>query len=64
MTNHHMPLVHHARRLIEEKRNGNPFVTDAVLDRIAAELAIAYAMSEGGVSRLIKVELDRVETIH
>lgn len=60
-----MPLVHHARRLIEERANGNPFVTDAVLATIASDLEVAYLTEErADIARLLKVELDRVETIH
>jgi hypothetical protein len=59
-----MPLVHHARRTIRNRQDGNPFATDAVIADLIETLAAAYlAAPNERVSRAIKVELDLLETL-
>ena len=59
-----MPLVHHARRILRHRREGHPCATDAVLAGLIDELAAAYlAARNDRVARLIKVELDLLETL-
>jgi hypothetical protein len=59
-----MPLVHQARRTIRNRRDGNPFATDAVIADLIEVLGTAYlAASNAPVSRTIKVELDLLETL-
>jgi hypothetical protein len=58
-----MPLVHHARRTIRNRQEGNPFVTDAVIADLIAALGAAYlAAPNQRVSRAVKVELDLLES--
>ena len=59
-----MPLVHHARRTIRNRQDGNPFATDEVLAELIEALGAAYLAAQGErVSRAIKVELDLLETL-
>ena len=59
-----MPLVHQARRTIRNRRDGNPFATDAVIADLIEALSTAYlAAPNDRVSRTIKVELDHLETL-
>jgi len=59
-----MPLVHQARRTIRNRQEGNPFVTDDSIRREIEGLTAAYlATRNERVSRLIKVELDLLETL-
>jgi hypothetical protein len=59
-----MPLVHHARRTIRNRQEGNPFATDEVIADLIGALGTAYlAASNGRVSRTIKVELDLLEML-
>jgi hypothetical protein len=59
-----MPLVHHARRTIRNRQEGNPFVTDRVIADLIEALGTAYiAAPNERVSRTIKVELDLLETL-
>jgi hypothetical protein len=60
---HLMPLVHQARRTIRNRHDGNPFATDAVIADLIEVLGTAYlAAPNERVSRIIKVELDQLET--
>ena len=59
-----MPLVHQARRTIRNRQECNPFVTDDSIRREIEGLTAAYlATRNERVSRLIKVELDLLETL-
>ena len=59
-----MPLVHHARRTIRNRQEGNPFATDRMIADLTEVLATAYlAAPNARVSRTIKVELDLLETL-
>ena len=59
-----MPLIHHARRTIRNRQDGNPFATDAVIAELIQALGTAYlAAPNERVSRAIKVELDLLETL-
>jgi hypothetical protein len=59
-----MPLVHHARRTIRNRQEGNPFATDEVIAGLIEALGAAYlAAPNERVSRTIKVELDLLETL-
>ena len=59
-----MPLVHQARRAIRNRQEGNPFATDESVRREIDQLTTAYlATRNDRVSRLLKVELDRLETL-
>jgi hypothetical protein len=59
-----MPLVHHARRTIRNRQDGNPFATDEVVAELIDALGTAYlAAPNDRVSRAIKVELDLLETL-
>jgi hypothetical protein len=59
-----MPLVHHARRTICNRHEGNPFTTDEVIAELIEALGAAYlAAPNECVSRAIKVELDLLETL-
>jgi hypothetical protein len=59
-----MPLVHHARRTIRNRQDGNPFATDEVIADLIEALCAAYlAAPNERVSREIKVELDQLETL-
>jgi hypothetical protein len=63
MTNF-MPLVHQARRTIRNRQDGNPFATDETIQREIEDLSAAYLASRNDrVSRALKVELDRLETL-
>ena len=59
-----MPLVHQARRTIRNHQEGNRFATDVVIAELIATLGTAYLASPNArVSRAIKGELDRLETL-
>jgi hypothetical protein len=59
-----MPLIHHARRTIRNRQDGNPFATDAVIADLIEALGTAYlAAPNERVSCAIKVELDLFETL-
>jgi hypothetical protein len=59
-----MPLVHHARRTIRNRAEGNPFATDQTIADLIEALSAAYlAAPNERVSRAIKVELDLLETL-
>jgi hypothetical protein len=59
-----MPLAHQARRTIRNRHDGNPFATDEVIADLIEALGIAYlAAPNEWVSRVIKVELDLLETL-
>jgi hypothetical protein len=59
-----MPLVHHARRTIRNRQEGNPFATDEVIADLIDALGTAYLGAPNErVSRAIKVELDLLETL-
>jgi hypothetical protein len=59
-----MPLVHQARRTIRNRQEGNPFATDECLRGEIDQLTAAYLVTRHErVSRAIKVELDRLETL-
>jgi len=59
-----MPLVHHARRTIRNRHEGNPFATDEMIADLIEALGTAYLAARGErVSRTIKVELDLLETL-
>jgi hypothetical protein len=59
-----MPLVHHARRTIRNREEGNRFATDRVIAELIEALGTAYlAAPNERVSRTIKVELDLLETL-
>jgi len=63
MTNY-MPLIHEARRSLRNRAEGNPFTTDWVLEQHAEKLTAAYFDAPNShVAELIKVELDRLETL-
>jgi hypothetical protein len=59
-----MPLVHHARRTIRNRQDGNRFATDEAIADLIDALGTAYlAAPNERVSRAIKVELDLLETL-
>ena len=59
-----MPLIHQARRTIRNRQDGNPFATDEVLAGLIEALGSAYlAAPNERVSRIVKVELDLLETL-
>ena len=59
-----MPLVHQARRTIRERERGNPFTTDDSIRREIDQLTAAYlATNNDRVARLLKAELDLLETL-
>ena len=59
-----MPLVHHARRTIRNRQDGNPFATDEVIAALIEALGTAHlAAPNARVSRTVKVELDLLETL-
>jgi hypothetical protein len=59
-----MPLVHHARRTIRNRQEGNPFATDVVIAELIEALSTAYLTAPNArVSRTVKVELDLLETL-
>jgi hypothetical protein len=59
-----MPLARQARRTIRNRHDGNPFATDEVIADLIEALGIAYlAAPNERVSRVIKVELDLLETL-
>ena len=59
-----MPLVHHARRTIRNRQDGNPFATDEVIADLIEALGVAYlTASNARISRTVKVELDLLETL-
>jgi len=59
-----MPLVHHTRRTIRNRHEGNPFATDEMIADLIEALGTAYLAARGErVSRTIKVELDLLETL-
>ena len=59
-----MPLVHHARRTLRNRQEGDRFATDEVIADLVDALGTAYlAASNGRISRSIKVELDLLETL-
>jgi len=58
-----MPLVHHARRTIRNRHEGNPFATEKVIAALIEALGAAYLTAPNArVSRTVKVELDLLET--
>jgi predicted component of type VI protein secretion system len=60
----YMPLVHQARRTIRNHREGNPFATDDSIRREIDELTAAYlATRKDRVARILKAELDLLETL-
>ena len=59
-----MPLVHHARRTIRTRQEGNPFTTDEVIADLIEALGTAYLTAPNArISRTVKVELDLLETL-
>jgi hypothetical protein len=59
-----MPLVHHARRTIRNRQEGNPFATDEVIADLIDALGTAYLVAPNArVSSAIKVEPDLLETL-
>ena len=59
-----MPLAHQARRTIRERERGNPFATDEGIRGEIDQLTAAYlATRNDRVARLLKVELDLLETL-
>ena len=59
-----MPLVHHARRTIRNRHEGNPFATDEVIADLIEALSAAYLTAPNArTSRTVKVELDLLETL-
>jgi predicted component of type VI protein secretion system len=59
-----MPLVHQARRTIRNRQEGNPFATDDSVRREIDQLSAAYlATRNDRVARLLKAELDLLETL-
>ena len=59
-----MPLVHQARRTVLNRQDGNPFATDEAIAQLIEALGTAYlAAPNQRVSRTIKIELDRLETL-
>ena len=59
-----MPLVHQARRTIRNRQAGNPFATDDSIRREIDDLTAAYlATRNDRVARLVKIELDLLETL-
>jgi hypothetical protein len=59
-----MPLVHQARRTTRNRQEGNRFATDAVIADLIEALTNAYlAAPSERASCIIKVELDRLETL-
>jgi hypothetical protein len=59
-----MPLVHHARRSIRNRQDGNPFTTDEVIADLIEGLSTAYLTAPNErVARTVKLELDLLETL-
>jgi hypothetical protein len=59
-----MPLVHQARRTIRNRQEGNPFATDDSIRREIEQLTAAYlATGNDRIARLLKAELDLLETL-
>jgi hypothetical protein len=59
-----MPLVHHARRTIRNRQEGNPFTTDEVIADLIEALGTAYLTAPNArISRTVKRELDLLETL-
>ena len=59
-----MPLVHHARRTIRNRQDGNPFATDEVIADLIEVLGAAYlAAPNTRTSHAVKVELDLLEML-
>jgi hypothetical protein len=59
-----MPLVHHARRTIRNRQEGNPFAAREVIAELIEALGTAYlAAPNARVSHAIKLELHRLETL-
>ena len=59
-----MPLVHHSRRTIRNRREGNPFTTDEAIADVIEALGTAYLTAPNArISRTVKVELDLLETL-
>lgn len=59
-----MPLVHQARRTWRNRTEGNPFATDVVIAAEIEALTNAYLQSgDERVSNLLRVEIDRLETL-
>lgn len=57
-----MPLIHQARRTYRNRRDGNPFATDAWIEEQIAALAEAYLRARNSrMANLLKVEIDRLE---
>jgi hypothetical protein len=59
-----MPLVHHARRTVSNRQDGNPFTTDEVVADLIEALSTAYlAAPNARISHAVKVELDLLQTL-
>ena len=59
-----MPLVHHARRTIRNRHEGNLFATDEIIIDLIEALSAAYLTAPNArTSRTLKVELDLLETL-
>jgi len=59
-----MPLVHHARRTIRNRQEGNPFATEEAIAELIEALGAVYLTAPNErVSRTLKVELDLLETL-
>jgi hypothetical protein len=59
-----MPPVHQARRTIRNRQEGNPFATDDSIQREIEQLTAAYlATRNDRIARLLKAELDLLETL-
>jgi hypothetical protein len=59
-----MPLVRQARRPIRNRQEGNPFATDDSIRREIEQLTAAYlATRNDRITRLLKAELDLLETL-
>ena len=59
-----MPLVHHARRTVRNRHEGNPFATDEVIAELIEALGAAYLTAPNArVSGALKAELDLLETL-
>lgn len=59
-----MPMIHQARRTERNRVEGNPFATDAVISNQIDRLTEAYLQTRNDrVADLLKVEIDRLETL-
>ena len=59
-----MPLVHHARRTICNRHEGNPFTTDEVIAELIEALGAVYLTAPNArTPHAVKVELDLLETM-